>query len=82
MFLPPICTCEFVNEQGEVVDGALSKGLFHWLSPNPLSVPVTKLVPINGTISTSVGCTMPLLIKLLNVLEEAMFGYILLQKVL
>ena len=34
------------------------------------------------TINTPVGCTIPLLIKLLNVDDASMFGYIELQNVL
>ena len=45
---------------------------FHWESPNPPLVPVTA--DQNGTISTPVGCTIPLLINWLTLPDAATGG--------
>jgi hypothetical protein len=44
------------------VAGHVSKGDFHWLSPKPTAASE----PINGTINTPVGCTIPELTNALN----------------
>ena len=56
---PPTATSTFNSERGEVVAGHVSKGDFHWLSPNPEHCTGA----INGTGSIPVGCTIPDLIK-------------------
>ena len=62
MFWPPIATWRLVRDNGDIVAGQVSNGLFHWKSPNP----VLATEAINGQIKTAVGCTIPLFTKALN----------------
>ena len=63
-FWPPIETCKFVRDNGDIVAGHVSNGDFHWKSPKPLLAPV--VAPMNGQINTPVGWVMPLLTNALN----------------
>ncbi len=62
IFGPPTLTWRFVNDNDAVVAGHVSNGDFHWKSQNP----VEGTDVINGQIRTAIGCTIPLLIKLLK----------------
>ena len=61
-FWPPIAICKLLRDKGLIVEGHVSNGDFHWESPNPL----LATAPMNGQISTAVGCTIPLLTKALK----------------
>ena len=63
-FWPPTATWRLIRDNGARVDGQVSKGDFHWKSPNPLFAPV--VAAINGHIRTAVGWTIPELTKALN----------------
>ena len=62
MFWPPTATWRLIRDNGARVAGQVSKGDFHWESPNL----VLATAAINGQIRTAVGCTIPLFAKALN----------------
>ena len=50
------------RDNGDIVAGQVSNGLFHWKSPNP----VLATEAMKGQIRTAVGWTIPELTKALN----------------
>ena len=61
-FWPPIETWRLVRDNGDEVEGHVSKGDFHWKSPKP----TLGTDAMNGHINTAVGCVTPLFTKWLK----------------
>ncbi len=61
-FWPPILTWRLLRDNGDIVEGHVSNGDFHWKSPNP----VLAAEAMNGQINTAVRWTIPELTKALK----------------